>query len=585
MHFKGSNMSAPNRKRARAAKRPGVSRRLFLKGLGFSGSSSLLLSACGGAGDNSGNLATNSMPDTNTNPSEIGGSCPATPAGLTPSSSIFAHGVASGDPTANSVIFWTRVSEQTAPVDVTLEIFKDVLLTQLQTTRCVKASSARDYTVKLDVDGLEPGTIYYYRFSTPSAISRTGRTQTAPTTGASGLKFGVVSCSSLAHGFFNSYAQLCNRKDINAIIHLGDYIYEYASGEYGDVRPYEPATEIKSLSDYRTRHSHYKKTDPDLQNLHSLFPFITIWDDHESANNSYRDGAENHTEGAEGSWSQRKGWAQQAYDEWMPIRLPEAGNPNKIWRRLRYGNLVDMFMLDTRLFDRDLEAATPVNPTDSTARAEDRNLLGKAQLAWLSSGLQDSTAKWKVVGSQVVFHQWTVKPGPDGKVPSQLQGLVGPSGLNGDAWDGYVAERKRVTAVLSGANGKKKIDNTVILTGDVHSSWVADITDDPNDASVYNPLNGSGSLAVEFVGPSVTSPGLPIPNQVVDGFRAINPHIKYINMADNGYMLVSFTEKEASCEYWYVSTIAERGGSERMGKKFTVLVGENKISGTPGLSA
>ncbi len=572
-------MSAPNRKRARASKRPGISRRLFLKGLGFSGGSSLLLAGCGGGNDNFTASPTNPM-----NVSESAAICQAPGTGLTQSARVFAHGVATGDPTANSMIFWTRVSEQTAPVDVTLEIFKDALLTQLYATRCTQANATRDYTIKLDVDGLEPATTYYYRFSTASATSRTGRTQTAPAAGIGALKFGVVSCSSMAHGFFNAYAQLSNRKDINAIIHLGDYIYEYGTGEYGDIRPYEPANEIKTLSDYRTRHSFYKRTDADLQTLHSLFPFITIWDDHESTNNSYRDGAGNHTEGVEGSWPQRKGWAQQAYDEWMPIRLPEAGNTNKIWRRLRYGTLLDMFMLDTRLFDRDPEAATPVNPTDSTARAEDRNLLGKVQLEWLSNGLQESSAKWKVIGNQVVFHQWSVKPGPDGKVPAELQGLVGPSGLNGDSWDGYVAERKRVTAVLSGANGKKKIDNTIILTGDVHSSWVADITNDPNDPSIYNPITGSGSLAVEFVGPSVTSPGLPIPNQAVDAFRVINPHIKYINLSDHGYMLVSFTEKEASCEYWYVSTVTERGGSERMGKKFTVLAGENKVSGLPGLS-
>jgi alkaline phosphatase D len=248
-----------------------VSRRLLLKGLGFSGSSALLLSACGGENTASGGNA-------------------------------------------------KAVSGQSAPVDVTLEIYNDAGLKQLHARRCTTTSAARDYTVKLDVDGLE-----------------------AASTGVSALKFGVVSCSSLAHGFFNAYAQLAKRTDIDAIIHLGDYIYEYASGEYGDIRPYEPATEIKTLSEYRIRHSHYKMTDADLQTLHSLFPFITIWDDHESANNSYRDGAENHTEGAESTWPQRKGGAQQAYDEWMPIRLPEAGNTNKIWRQLKYGNLLVSF--------------------------------------------------------------------------------------------------------------------------------------------------------------------------------------------------------------------------------------------------
>lgn len=570
-------MSAPLRKRTRLAKRAGISRRLFLKGVGLGGGGAALLTACGS--DNPSSAVTRLTPSSTTTRC-----APSTGTALL-NAAVFAHGVASGDPTPTSMIFWTRVSQQTAALPVTLDIYRDEALTQLHSAHCATATPERDYTVKLDVDGLDPATTYWYVFRAQGAQSRTGRTRTAPMGDAKAIRFGVVSCSSMAHGFFNAYAQLAKRKDIDAILHLGDYIYEYANGEYGDVRTYEPTTEIKTLEDYRTRHGHYKKSDADLQTLHALFPFVTIWDDHESTNNSYRDGAENHTEGAEGNWPQRKAWAQQAYDEWMPIRLPEAGNPSKIWRRLRYGNTLDLFMLDTRLFDRDLEASTPVNPVDGTARADDRKLIGKAQMDWLTDGLKTSNATWKVIGNQVVFHQWSVKPGPDGKVPSQLQSLVGPSGLNGDAWDGYVAERKRVTAVLRGENGGKKVNNTVILTGDVHSSWVADITDDPNDPTVYNPVNGDGALAVEFVGPSVTSPGLPIPQQAVDAFRLLNPHIKYINLQEHGYMLLTFTAQQASCEYWYVSTIAEKGGSERLAKTFTVAVNSNRIGSMPGLSS
>ncbi len=574
-----STMSAPLRKRTRLAKRAGVSRRLFLKGLGIGGGGAVMLAGCG---SENGPLQPTGN---NINPSEAVGSCAASAGPTSLDAATFAHGVATGDPTPSGMIFWTRVSGVSAPTPVTLEIYRDEALKQLDSTRCATASENRDYTVKIDVEGLQPATTYWYVFKTGAAQSRTGRTRTAPAGDAQAIRFGVVSCSSMAHGFFNAYAQLAKRKDIDAILHLGDYIYEYGNGQYGDVRTYEPATEIVTLKDYRTRHGHYKKTDADLQNLHALFPFVTIWDDHESTNNSYRDGAENHTEGEEGSWPQRKSWAQQAYDEWMPIRLPEAGNPSKIWRRLRYGNMLDIFMLDTRLFDRDLESSTPVNPVEGTARAEDRKLIGKQQMDWLTDGLKTSTSTWKVIGNQVVFHQWSVKPGPDGKVPAPLQSLVGPSGLNGDAWDGYVAERKRITAVLRGDNGGKKVNNTVILTGDVHSSWVADITDDPNDPSVYNPLTGDGSLAVEFVGPSVTSPGLPIPQQAVDAFRVPNPHIKFINLQEHGYMLVTFTAQQASCEYWYVSTIAEKGGTERLAKTFLVAVNTNRVAGAPGLSS
>ncbi len=556
----------------------GVSRRLFLRaGLGLgSGTAMLAAAGCG-----------TSIID----PVGIDGFPPSSK--LSGNAVRFDHGVASGDPTANSVILWSRVTpvvRSDSDFPVLLEVFSDAAATQKVGEAKVLATAERDHTVKIDQGGLQPGRFYWYRFSCNGSTSILGRTKTAPSSApAGGLKFGMVSCSSFAHGFFNAYRFLAARDDIDAVIHLGDYIYEYGTNEYGTARAYEPATEIITLSDYRTRHAQYKRADEDLKALHAKHPFITIWDDHESTNNSYKDGAENHSPGTEGVWEQRKAWAVQAYDEWMPIRLPEPGNALKIWRKLSYGSLADIFMLDTRLWGRDVEAGTPVAP-DGAANAPERQMLGADQLAFLKDGLSNSRAQWKVIGNQVVFHQWILKPGTEATrvITEQLgplgalQNVVSPTGLNGDSWDGYTAQRKEIMDHIAGAAGEA-IDNVVIVTGDVHSSWVADITYDPNNpipqAGGYNPVDGTGSIATEFVMPSVTSPGLPIPSELGDAFRLTNPHIKYIDFDRKGYGVLTLAANKAECAYFYVSSISTRENvTEAAGPVFQVNAGGNRIA-------
>ncbi|HEX4873057.1 MAG TPA: alkaline phosphatase D family protein [Nevskiaceae bacterium] len=556
-------MSAPRRRRGRAAlrsasrRRPGLTRRELLKRL--AGGSALLgagslLAGCG-------------------NSSGARGSAASTP---------FLHGVASGDPLSDRVILWTRVTpvaSEDIPVSVT--VYADPALSQPVGSARQTATAARDWTIKIDFSGLAAATTYYYRFSALGFDSVIGRTRTAPTATAERLRFGLVSCSSYAHGFFNAYRFLAQRADLDAVIHLGDYIYEYASDPdsgdevYGTARPYEPTFEMKTLADYRTRHGYYKRTDPDLQELHRQHPMISIWDDHESTDNSWRDGAVNHNEDGkdEGVWTERKAQAQQAYDEWMPIRYPEPGNVARIWRRLSYGGLAEIFLTDTRLFDRDEPLAVPVPPLDSTARDPDRRLLGAEQREWLLQGLAESPATWKLVGNQVVFHQWSYQPG--------LKEAGGPAGLNGDAWDGYIAERQLIIDALR----SQAIDNVVILTGDVHSSWVADITDDPNNPLAYTPDAASaepgtytGSVAVEYVVTSVTSPSaLPGLEGGENAFRALNPHIKRLDLANKGYALLDVTPERVVGEYWFVSTIAEPGGSESFAFAYPAPVGENRI--------
>ncbi|MEZ4979026.1 MAG: alkaline phosphatase D family protein [Chitinophagales bacterium] len=213
---------------------------------------------------------------------------------------------------------------------------------------------------------LARGTYYYYAFRALGQNSIIGRTKTAPATGGTEARFGVVSCSSYEHGYFNAYESLSKRNDLDAIIHLGDYIYEYASGGFsssvvtGTWCVYQPTNEIITLSDYRIRHSHYK-LDDQLQMLHQIHPFITTWDDHETANDSYKDGAQNHDPATEGPWIDRKVSGTQAYKEYMPIRNPDPANDLKIWRKLRYGNLLDLIVLDSRLWARDLQNLSQTN--------------------------------------------------------------------------------------------------------------------------------------------------------------------------------------------------------------------------------
>ncbi|MEQ1438860.1 alkaline phosphatase D family protein [Fontimonas sp. SYSU GA230001] len=477
--------------------------------------------------------------------------------------SPFRHGVASGDPLADRVILWTRltVPAQTSAANGRVKMYLDPALTQLQGAMDFTTSAARDWTVKLDFGGLTAGTTYYYRFEALGHLSPIGRTRTAPSGTVDRLRFGVVSCSSYAHGYFNAYRLLAQRADLDAILHLGDYVYEYGTGEYGDVRPYQPDHEMVTLADYRARHAYYKQ-DPDLMELHRQFPFITIWDDHETADNSWRDGANNHTEGAEGRWVDRKARGQQAYDEWMPIRYPQAGNVGRIWRRFSYGNLADLFMLDTRLYDRDEPDGIPVSATGKQA---DRRMLGPEQMQWLKDGLAASTAQWKIVGQQVVMHQWNLAGAP--------LALGGGQQLNGDAWDGYQAERAELFAHLA----DRGIDNLVVLSGDVHSSWCADLTPDPANPLAYNPLTGAGSVGVEFVATSITSPfAIDIP----EGQQAMlltNPHIRYTDWDRKGYLLLDFDANRAQGEYWYVSTFTEPGATESFATAYQALSGENHL--------
>jgi alkaline phosphatase D len=510
----------------------------------------------------------------------------------------FLHGVASGDPLPDRVILWTRItpvheSLAIGPIEVSWEMASDPAMQSVVASGTSLTQAARDFTVKVDPSGLAAGTTYYYRFSAAGAQSPIARTRTTPVGPVDRLRVGVVSCASLAHGLFNVYRRVAERTDLDVVLHLGDYIYEYGNGEYGSFRDYEPPHEILTLADYRMRYAQYKR-DPDLQAAHHQHAFISVWDDHESADNAWRDGANNHTEGEEGAWSDRLAAAVQAYFEWMPIRQPDPNNPHRIYRQFKFGDLAEFDMLDTRIIERDQEVVINEGGMLNAQALNDetRSLIGPEQLAWLSDALRASTAQWKFLGQQIMFGQLHVVGTPDmaeilspAGAQIRLLPVAGSGGLilNPDQWDGYTAERRRVWELIRGgqANPAVAITNVVVLTGDSHTSWAMDITEDPNNPLSYDPLSGEGSMAVEFVCPSVTSPGLGLPAPAEALLQelapSMNPHMKYIDLQQRGYVLLDITSERTQAEWYHVPTVEAEDPGETLNAVWVSFDGTHRL--------
>ena len=471
----------------------------------------------------------------------------------------FKHGVASGDPLPDAVILWTRVTtEGGGPVDVTWDVAEDPAMQKKVTSGAFSTNADRDFTVKVEARGLMPGRTYYYRFSAPGGTSPVGRTRTAPSGAVDRLRFALVACSSFAHGFFHGYRAVSTHLDLDAVIHLGDYIYEYGNLEYGDVREYEPILECLTLADYRMRHSQYKR-DKDLQEVHRQHAFITIWDDHETANDSYKDGAENHSD-TEGSFADRKAAAQRAYMEWMPIREQAGG---RIFRTLSFGDLADLVLLDTRLYARTKQPGGVLGPPP--APDPTRTLLGDEQAAWMESQLMGSTAKWKLLGQQVMVGNLILD--------------IGKQIANLDQWHGYPESRNRLLSFFKDSGVK----NVVVLTGDIHSSWANELVVDPNDATKYQPATSTGSLGVEFVTPGITSPGIPdIFLSLLDQARPKNPHVKWLDPSRRGFVLLDVTPERVQAD-WHLfeSIVLPDPVSPTFQQAWSVKTGETKLTNQP----
>ncbi|MFV8752277.1 alkaline phosphatase D family protein [Nannocystaceae bacterium ST9] len=447
---------------------------------------------------------------------------------------LFSHGLASGDPLVDAVILWTRLSPaEDASVEAFFEVALDPAFAQRVAADWIEPTDAsRDYTIKIDIIDLDPATTYYYRFYAQGRVSPIGRTRTAPTT-ASHLRIAVACCASYAHGYFHAYRHLGERADLDLVLHVGDYIYEYASGSYGDTREYDPPTECNSLDDYRRRYKHYR-ADLDLQEAHRQHPFVTTWDDHEIANDGWVGGAENHMPDTEGEWSDRRAAATQAYFEYLPVR---EGVPGRLYRHLPYGDLVDVFVLDTRYEGRDLQVSLAEPDGLDQINAPGRQLLGAEQEAWLFDMLSNSTAHWRLIAQQVMVGQLILVPGQNGEFDKPLYT---------DWWDGYVDARNRLFQHIE----DEGMTNVVVVTGDNHSSFANELTYDPYEG--YDPATGEGSLAVEFVTPGITSPGLGFDGATAMLFATNNPHTRWSDTVNHGYMILDVTSERIQTDWFHI---------------------------------
>lgn len=503
------------------------------------------------------------------------------------SAALFRHGVASGDPLPDRVLLWTRVtpSENATPgsglgpkVAVRWEVAEDPRFDRVVSEGIVSTGPRVDHTVKIDATGLTPGTWYFYRFKLHGVGSPVGRTRTAPAPGSSpdGLRFGVVSCSNYQAGHFAAYRRLAERDDLDAVLHLGDYLYEYGPKEYGAFRDHEPPHEMVSLADYRIRHAQYK-SDPNLQAAHAACPWIVTWDDHETTNDSYQGGAENHQPDTEGEWARRYGAALRAYHEWMPIRFGEDG---AIYRRLRFGGLAELTMLDLRSY-----RSAPVGTDAGAADDPDRTMTGAEQMAFLRERLVDPDVTWKLVGNSVMFAPLIVPPLPQlvGRPLADLTGLLPADGMpvNVDQWDGYQYDRRQLIEHLAG----HEVPNTVFLTGDVHTSWAFDV---PSDAGTYP---ASRTVATEFVVASVTSDnideiiGAPPRTASLAAEQALiaaNRHLKWVELDSHGYSVLDVTAERVQMDWYYVADREDENSPAAYAKSFAVTAGTQQVREVSG---
>jgi len=444
----------------------------------------------------------------------------------------FRHGIASGDPLADRVILWTRISPRKGAVSMAYRwlVASDSSLTNIVASGYGATDADRDFTVKIDVDGLQQNSTYFYCFEADGQWSDIGRTKTLPEGSIDHLRIAYTSCSNYAKGLFNVYREIAKRPDLDIVLHLGDYIYEYAELEdcVRTGRINEPLRETRTLDDYRQRHACYKR-DKDLQEVHRQHPFMVIWDDHEVANNAWVGGAEHHSDSVDGNWRERLNGAVRAYLEWMPIREPDSANPG-IYRSFRFGDLVDLSMLDTRLAGRDAQA-TSYEDRDR----DDRTLLGYEQESWFYSNLvaaQQQGVCWKLVGQQVMVAQLGTENIP----------------INYDQWDGYPAARKRLFDTIK----DNEVDNFVVLTGDIHSSWAMELYDDPFASTEGKPLG------VEFVTPAVTSDGIANyarASVAATSVSALLPHLHFVDFYYRGYVLLDITHERMQAEWWVVDNV------------------------------
>ena len=507
-----------------------------------------------------------------------------------PSPYSFDHGAASGDPLDDAVILWTRVSGAVGEsLTVNWQVAQDAAMRSVIAAGTAETDAARDYTVKVDARGLPSDARLYFQFSIGEVRSIVGRTRTLPVGEVDMARFAVVSCSNYPYGFFHAYRDIAERDDIDAVIHLGDYIYEYGMGEYATERAEalgrvpDPPTELMTLSDYRRRYAQYR-SDADLQALHGRHPMIVVWDDHEIANDGWRDGAENHNnleDVDEGPWRNRRDAALQAWFEWLPVRGKPNGRKTRIYRDFRWGDLVKLVMLDTRYYGREIQP--DVSQTDGTLERINavleggkRQLLGRKQARWLRRRLRKRDTTWQAIGQQVLLgplNSPDLEPLLDLEQPAMvpvevLQQNIAVSKSHPpillDTWDGYPWARRQFLRDI-----KRYGRNTVVLSGDLHTSIAGDVA-----------LDGEYEAAtVEFMTSSITSPGFAeyLPEREAGGVAAAtlrqNPQMRYMETEKRGWLCMTFTHEECVGEWHLLSTITEPDYEVSVDRRLAVAAG------------
>lgn len=575
----------------------GMTRREFIKVSGAVASTILISTGLVACGSNSDNNATS---DATNQPTTL--------------RIAFNHGVASGDPLTTSVIIWTRVTHLEAlqsDIQVAFEVATDKTFANLVHNGIYTSNQASDFTVKVDAQNLQAGTTYYYRFSSNGVTSSIGKTKTLPIDNPEQIKMALFTCANYPNGYFNVYTEAAKIEDLDVTLHLGDYIYEYGMYENDDFDAKVPAyatskaieigrelpqdnnKELLCLEDYRKRYALYH-TDSGTQAIHAAAPMIVIWDDHEVANDTYKEGAQNHDE-SEGSFTQRTHDALQAYFEWLPIRTIK--DKKAIYRRFDFGGLVSLYMLETRLFGRDKQLSYSsyfdaqgnfdAQTFQSDIGSPKRTMLGATQLEWLQQQMATSNATWQLLGQQVLMGKMYL-PSELLMVISQLEGATGETKTallsklntllgelvtiktrmlqqdatltqeeiarvttvlpyNLDAWDGYFMERETIFGTAK-ALGKK----LVVVAGDTHNAWANNLRDYKGEV-----------VGVEFATPSVTSPGLEeyaglsdvmMAAQFEGAIDLLIDDLKYLNAYDRGFMTLTFDATQVSANWYYVNS-------------------------------
>lgn len=515
--------------------------------------------------------------------------CGSDDSDATPTGS-FEYGVASGDPTQTQVIIWTRVTTAASYVDVTWQVSRTEDFSTVEQSGTFTTDTSRDFTVKVDVQNLNPSTQYYYRFMVGETTSIVGMTQTLPEGSVDKASMAVVSCANYPAGYFNVYKEILKQhqtESFDVVLHLGDYIYEYGAGGYASEdaarlgREPSKGTECITLDDYRKRYAQYRQ-DQDLQALHAALPMIAVWDDHELANDAWKNGAENHQDN-EGSFVDRRAAAAAAWTEWLPVRENTFSNM-LIYRQFSFGDLINLMMLDTRLVGRDqpldyfsLNAPTmdSIGGLVAQSRSADRELLGTEQLAWLMNAFNSQDAKWNVLGQQVLMSRMELPSSvmlamfqlfnatDEQKMDALLavnsaisNYLADPSSdtiklpYNLDAWDGYYVERERVYEIAKASEG-----HFVCLAGDTHNAWTSELKDVSN-----NPVG------VEFATSSVSSPGLEeylaLEPVAIAQMEYTLPHLvselQWTDIKQRGFMRVTFTPEKAQSTWYMLSSVKDK---------------------------